>query len=576
MKKSINLKLVQVFLILVIIFSLNAILSGVTNSQVKLSSRIMSEHLLPIEKQRIDLNETMDSIAIELQTIFQEDGNYQASSSESISTVGESIAHFRSLIDTMKTLNDNAAVVMMNETLSTAVLPYYQSLNQLADEFEQQMNQGNQIDMEVTKAELAKVKGAEADYESVLDKAINHEMTVNNGRLMRSTIFIWGLSLLFLIGIIFGYLRLKTSVVTPVVTIANQLKMIVEKIKQNKGDLTIRLDQTTEDEIGEVIRAVNQFMDSLQNAMIQINEGSSSINGSTEIINTEVEGSKIATRNIVNTMSELTAGMEEINSTLQSIETMSGDILSDVHQLSTVLNDNADKVNKLADDSIKVAGEVKGNQDDVMNKLEVSQKAVKESIKNSQSVFEIKELTKTILDISEQTNLLALNASIEAARAGEAGRGFSVVADEIRNLSENTKTTASDIQLLNDKVVSAVQNLVSNTESIMTYVSDKVVTDYNSFFDIAHSYSNNTQDIDQMILHIKGQLDKIVTIFDSLNNGLANIASAVDESVGTVVMSNDDTNRLDEVITVIADKVKANQVMAQNLASQMNQFEKIQ
>ena len=92
---------------------------------------------------------------------------------------------------------------------------------------------------------------------------------------------------------------------------------------------------------------------------------------------------------------------------------------------------------------------------------------MKKSIENSKSVDEINELTSEILAISAQTNLLALNASIEAARAGEAGRGFSVVADEIRNLADQTKLSVSNIQAVSNVVTNSVNELVSTSNDII-------------------------------------------------------------------------------------------------------------
>ena len=93
--------------------------------------------------------------------------------------------------------------------------------------------------------------------------------------------------------------------------------------------------------------------------------------------------------------------------------------------------------------------------------------SMKKSIENSKSVDEINELTSEILAISAQTNLLALNASIEAARAGEAGRGFSVVADEIRNLADQTKLSVSNIQAVSNVVTNSVNELVSTSNDII-------------------------------------------------------------------------------------------------------------
>ena len=91
------------------------------------------------------------------------------------------------------------------------------------------------------------------------------------------------------------------------------------------------------------------------------------------------------------------------------------------------------------------------------------------AIENSRSVEKINSLTSEILSISSQTNLLALNASIEAARAGDAGKGFSVVADEIRVLADNSRDTANNIQHISVAVTQAVEELARDANEMLNF-----------------------------------------------------------------------------------------------------------
>ena len=114
---------------------------------------------------------------------------------------------------------------------------------------------------------------------------------------------------------------------------------------------------------------------------------------------------------------------------------------------------------------------------------------VKNALVNCKSVNEIESLTSEILEISEQTNLLALNASIEAARAGEAGKSFSVVAEEIRELADNSKNTANDIQEISKKVIDAVGNVAGNSTELVSSM-DIIQEEMNKNDDISNRLMN--------------------------------------------------------------------------------------
>ena len=124
---------------------------------------------------------------------------------------------------------------------------------------------------------------------------------------------------------------------------------------------------------------------------------------------------------------------------------------------------------------------------------------MQKSIENSKAVNEINDLTDEILSISSQTNLLALNASIEAARAGEAGRGFSVVADQIRNLADETKRSVANIQTVSKIVTDSVSELVSTSNNIINYVSNNIMNEYDDFVHVAETYEEDSVTMNEIL-----------------------------------------------------------------------------
>jgi methyl-accepting chemotaxis protein len=138
-----------------------------------------------------------------------------------------------------------------------------------------------------------------------------------------------------------------------------------------------------------------------------------------------------------------------------------------------------------------------------------------EAIENSKVVEQISILSESIIQITAQTNLLALNASIEAARAGEAGRGFTVVAEEIRKLAEQSKGVVSKIQNITDQVKDSVNHLADSSNKLLEFMSTDVNNDYMSMLEIADKYNLDASFVSSM-----------VSDFDSTSNDLLKSGTA--------------------------------------------------
>jgi len=191
-------------------------------------------------------------------------------------------------------------------------------------------------------------------------------------------------------------------------------------------------------------------------------------------------------------------------------------------------------------------------------------------------VGRINELTANILNISSQTNLLALNASIEAARAGEAGKGFAVVADEIRNLAENTKSAATDIQNISQIVTQSVEELVKNANQLMSYMTEKVMHDYDEFEDTTNGYRLEIESISKMLTNFNLQAEMLSEISNQMAQGIQGITMSVEESVNVVICSNESTAALLEAVSAIDAQSDQNRDIVSDLTNEVNKFKKVE
>lgn len=152
------------------------------------------------------------------------------------------------------------------------------------------------------------------------------------------------------------------------------------------------------------------------------------------------------------------------------------------------------------------------------------------SIEQAKIVDEIKVLADTIGDIANQTNLLSLNASIEAAKAGEAGRGFSVVAEEIRNLAEQSTKSVENIRSVTKQVQDAFSNLIRNSKEILDYVDTKVKPDYQSFVKLGEQYEKDAEFLNQLSYEIANSSNQMTKVIEEVSMAIQNVTATSQQS----------------------------------------------
>lgn len=198
---------------------------------------------------------------------------------------------------------------------------------------------------------------------------------------------------------------------------------------------------------------------------------------------------------------------------------------------------------------------------------------LEQAIEDSQKVGEINALTEEILSISSQTNLLALNASIEASRAGEAGRGFAVVADEIRELADNSRKAVDKIRQVTEGVVENVAFLSKSSEKLLTFMSGKVMEDYQGMTELAQMYEKDAAffsgisvdlgaasqemnadmtEINASMVSITELVGEIAELMQKMNQS----AKSSNENSGMVVKQMEELFRLSELLNQTVDSFK--------------------
>ncbi|MBH0175275.1 HAMP domain-containing protein [Fictibacillus sp. 23RED33] len=337
------------------------------------------------------------------------------------------------------------------------------------------------------------------------------------------------------------------------------------------GDLSYRVETKSKDEMGELAQTFNRMAEKMQKSMNEVKDAAEKLTSSSQNLAAVSEETTAQSDEVTEAISQVATGAQSQADHLQECTLLLSDVTGYIKETASISDE-------IASDAIQAENEGKAGSNIVHqlnthseNFLELAQSLISEIQDASKQSKQIHSIVETIQEIAGSTDLLALNAAIESARAGEAGRGFSVVASEVRKLAERSKNEALRIQQLVKSMTYQMELLSKETVRFEQYRVDQV----ESVQQTEKAFSSIIQNVSQIngrISQVKSAIGRVESANENLSEKLFEVSAISEESVATSEQVSASSIHQKEAIHQVNIAATELQEIALTLQEEVDQF----
>ncbi len=476
----------------------------------------------------------------------------------------------KSIGDEFALYGDTAATTQLSASSQAAIA----NVNEVLD-IMMTSGDGQAASVILTGEYVTNMEGVQSGF-ATLDGSIealqgNVSTYINQQRSKITTMNVIGM-VVFVICLLLN-LYVSFVLITKVITrISGEVQAIIGDINAGKGDLTTRISVKTGNELVFIRDGINEFIETLQGVMKDVKNGTTVLTSSADKMTSQIAA---ANDNITNTsaaLEELSASMDNVSTTASHIKNQLNDVRDAVESINQEVASGKDRAGEIRKEADVIKNDARQKKENTGSKVEELSRILDASVKDSEQVNQIGELTKVILDIASQTNLLALNASIEAARAGEAGKGFAVVAEEISALADNSRQTAGNIQTISENVTRAVKDLSNNAIEVIDFINSTVIADYESFVETGEKYESTAEIMTDILEGFTEKADSLDETMNNMADSIISITDSVEESTQAISLSANNSTEIVGEIQEIGDAMDNNTRVTSQLSDSTKKF----
>lgn len=352
--------------------------------------------------------------------------------------------------------------------------------------------------------------------------------------------------------------------------------MKTQTIADNISNLELNIDiddksLKRKDEAGETLKAFKVTIGRLRNFSANLNELSTINNEIYNITLNKVNTLLNLSEDVSATTEELSAGMEETSAAAESISQAADDLKSAISVFASKTEEGAETANEIARKAADLDKQFKESRYNTMNILNEAKNDVESAVESAKNIEQVTMLADVILNIAKKTNILSLNASIEAARAGEEGKGFTVVAEEIRKLADDSNRSAERIKQFTEDINASVNKLILAANYLLDFLNENVLDDYRLMLNAVENYKNDGYVLSGVLRELSDTVEKLMVSVETVATSINDVSATIQQAAAATTDIAEQNTEMAGAVQDINSTLEMNRESSHKLADMIAQ-----